>query len=71
MKEFIFYTSDGFTSDSNNKNVENMQILGFSDGENIQQAFENFKQENKWLDNYSYSEIISQEVSSKKESFIL
>jgi hypothetical protein len=42
-KNFLFFTDDGFTFDCNNKKIENMQILGDGFGEDIFEAFKNFK----------------------------
>ena len=43
MKNYLFFTSEGFTYDSNNKEIQNMQILGDSLGKNLDKAFINFK----------------------------
>ncbi len=41
MKQFIFYTNEGFTEDNQNNPTENCQILGWGKGENSQEAFKN------------------------------
>ncbi|MEW6526071.1 MAG: hypothetical protein AB1444_05315 [Spirochaetota bacterium] len=46
MKTYIFYTSEGFTQDSNFEQTENCQILDWQKGNNEKEAFENFKKEN-------------------------
>ena len=61
MKEFIFITTEGFTYDLNNKLVNNMQILGSSEGVDILEAFMSFKQTHSYLKEYSFKNIIAQE----------
>lgn len=62
MKTFIFYTRDGFTQDINNKNIENMQILAFSQGVNKDSAYKNFRKNFNQNKEYCFNEIIAQEV---------
>ena len=61
MKNFIVYTRDGYTEDNKFNATENMQVLGFTSGETLQVAYKTFN-ENRNYNNYSYSEIIMQEV---------
>lgn len=49
MKNFIFFTTEGFTYDPNNKEITNMQILGSEEGEDILEAFKNFKISHSYL----------------------
>ena len=35
MKEFIFFTTQGYTFDPNNQQITNMQILGSAEGQDI------------------------------------
>ena len=58
-KNFLFFTSDGFTFDGNNKKIENMQILGDGFGEDIFEAFKNFKNEQKYLKDFSFKNIMA------------
>ena len=69
MKHFIFYTRDGFTQDINNKDIENMQILGFAQGINKNTAFENFKKEFNQNNEFCFNEIITQEIIGKPTYF--
>ena len=52
-KNFLFFTKEGFTSDSKNKDIQNMQILGDGFGNDILEAFNNFKYEHQYLKNFS------------------
>ena len=58
-KNFLFFTKDGFTFDSNNKEIQNMQILGDGFGEDIFEAFKNFKIEQKYLKDFSFRNVMA------------
>jgi hypothetical protein len=61
MKQFIFFTSEGYTFDSNNKAINNMQILGDAEGTDIFEAFHSFKEHQPYLSGYSFKEVIALE----------
>ena len=57
MKEFVFYTFEGYTESPTEQTVENLQILGFEKGVNEKQAKENLISQCGWIketgfDNY-------------------
>ena len=58
-KNFLFFTREGFTFDDNNKKIENMQILGDGFGNDILEAFKNFKNEQKYLKDYSFKNVMA------------
>lgn len=58
-KNFLFFTSEGFTYDGNNKKIENMQILGDGFGNDILEAFKNFKNDQKYLKDFSFKNIMA------------
>ena len=58
-KNFLFFTSDGFTFDCNNKKIENMQILGDGFGEDIFEAFKNFKKEQAYLKDFTFKNLMA------------
>ena len=58
-KNFLFFTSDGFTFDCNNKKIENMQILGDGFGEDIFEAFKNFKKEQAYLKDFTFKNVMA------------
>ncbi len=58
-KNFLFFTNDGFTFDCNSKKIENMQILGDGFGEDILEAFINFKNEQKYLKDFSFRNVMA------------
>ncbi|MDD2697934.1 MAG: hypothetical protein PHF17_03935 [Arcobacteraceae bacterium] len=63
MKEFIFFTTEGFTYDKNHKKITNMQILGSAEGKNILEAFKNFKISHSYLlSDYEFKEVIANEI---------
>jgi len=61
MKSFIFFTNEGFTQDPNNKEISNMQILGTGNGNEILEAFKNFKHNQSYLAEFSFTEVIAVE----------
>ena len=71
MKRFIFYTSEGFTEDKQNKPTENCQILGWSKGKNSQEAFRNLLKENKYLEEIDFNEVMCQELVDEKVDYFL
>lgn len=58
-KNFLFFTSEGFTYDSNNKEIQNMQILGDATGKDIFEAFKNFKINQPYLKNFSFKNVMA------------
>ena len=66
MRNYIFYTGEGYTMSPNNLQIENCQVLGWSQGENEQQAFNAFVKENKFLKKYKYKQIVCQEIMKDK-----
>jgi hypothetical protein len=61
MKEYIFFTDDGYTQDPNHKDIPNMQILGNASGNNVVEAFKNFKHAHTYLSEYSFKNVIALE----------
>lgn len=62
MKKYLFYTISGFTQDENSKDIENCQLLGFSDGLDEMSAYDNLIKNNFYLKEYQYSKIFVQEI---------
>jgi hypothetical protein len=63
MKEFLFFTTQGFTYDPNNKEIENMQILGSGIGADILEAFKCFKDNHVYLKEYAFTDVIAVECA--------
>ncbi len=59
MKNFLFFTREGFTFDSNNKEIQNMQILGDATGNDVLEAFKNFKINQPYLKNFSFTNVMA------------
>ena len=58
-KNFLFFTNEGFTYDPNNKEIQNMQILGDATGKDILEAFKNFKINQPYLKNFSFKNVMA------------
>ena len=61
MKQFLFFTSEGFTYDPLNNEIDNMQILGDGSGTDVLEAFKNFKFNQSYLAQYAFKEVIAVE----------
>jgi phosphatidylinositol kinase/protein kinase (PI-3 family) len=61
MKTFIFITDEGFTTDPNKKEIENLQVLGTGEGKDILEAFKHFKTNQSYLKEFAFKEVIALE----------
>ena len=59
MKNYLFYTQDGFTYDNSYNQTNNMQLLGNGRGKNLNEAFENFKENQSYLLCFDYENVIA------------
>ena len=70
-KKYIFITFEGFTfqpySESDMPDIENMQVIGFSQGKNTKEAFENLLLNQQYLKDTTFNEIIAFELASEKQ----
>lgn len=66
-KSYIFLTFEGNTfqphSESLESDIENLQVIGISDGTNSQMAFENLIKEKSYLLETTFNKIFSYELS--------
>lgn len=49
MKEYVFYTAEGFTQAPNGEDIENCQLLGRAFGNDKNEALSNLQKENPWI----------------------
>lgn len=54
MNKYIFYTLEGFTQSPTNEDCNNIQILGFENGNNQSEAMNNLITENKWIEKLGF-----------------
>ncbi|MFA5248646.1 MAG: hypothetical protein WC415_05570 [Patescibacteria group bacterium] len=70
IRNYIFYTTEGFTFLPNSKSdvpdVENCQVLGWGNGINAKDAFNDFKKQNRWLKSSKFNEVICAELKDEK-----
>ena len=64
-KDFIFFSKDGFTYDKSHNPTNNMQLFGTGKGENINEAFEDFKKNQSYLLSYNYENVIAIQTISE------
>lgn len=64
MREFVFYTEEGYTESPTGKTVENLQILGFAMGANEENARKILLKENPWIIECGFNErcVFSKEI---------
>ena len=73
MKSYIFLTSEGYTyqpdSESIEPDIDNLQVIGISEGNNSQMAFENLIKKSEYLLETTFDDIFCYELSQDfKES---
>lgn len=63
MKEFVFYTFEGYTENPTGEPVENIQLLGFENGNSAQEAKENLLFNSQWIEKTHFNKF---EIESKQ-----
>ena len=58
MKKFMFYTMDGYTQDTELNETNNCQLLGFSNGKDVNDAYNNLVKENFYMLKHNYKNIM-------------
>lgn len=76
IKKYIFITFEGFTfqpySESDVPDIENMQVIGFSQGIDTKEAFNTLLQQQQYLKNTTFNEVIAMElVDGKQDVFTI
>lgn len=70
MSKYIFITSEGSTfqpgSENTEPDVENLQVIGFADGNSPEEAAANLLKDNNYLAETSFDEITALELKSEK-----
>ncbi|NQV17010.1 MAG: hypothetical protein HQ534_00485 [Armatimonadetes bacterium] len=71
MNRFIFISNEGYTYQPNSNtdipDIENSQVIGFSSGKDEVEALNNLLEENKYIKETSFDQIISYQLSSDSE----
>jgi hypothetical protein len=62
IREYIFFTTEGYTHDPNYKEINNMQILGSAEAESVSEALEIFKCTHSYLSQYAFTTVTAQEI---------
>lgn len=66
LYDYIFLTSEGTTFQPDSKSmepdIENLQVIGFSNGVNARDAFERLLNDNKYLLDTSFDEIFGMQL---------
>ena len=68
-KSYIFFTKEGYTVDNDENDTHNCQILGWATGKSPENAFDNFKNENKSIiTDTTFEEVCCQELMPNIEN---
>ena len=69
MAEFIIYTTEGFTQDTNGNDIENCQMLGIAKGKDKLEAKDNLLKDNPWIieTGFDKSEFIIRQLMTDEE----
>ncbi|OQB19445.1 MAG: hypothetical protein BWY14_00409 [Parcubacteria group bacterium ADurb.Bin192] len=70
MPPFIFLTSDGQTTAPNLEDIDNLQVLGITNGHNSREAFNRLLQENAWIKESDYEEVLCLELKSERGEWL-
>lgn len=65
MKNFIFFTNEGYTYDISHNEANNMQLLGDSNGIDVTEAFKDFKIHQSYIYKQNYTNILTIETIGK------
>jgi hypothetical protein len=69
MRHFIFLTHEGFTLTPENRDIENLQVLGSASGENEDEAFEVFIKEYEYLKHDDYDDVFAMELVNERQHY--
>lgn len=73
MKKFVFITREGFTFQPNSEgaepDIENCQVIGFSDGATSKEAFSTLIKDNRYLLNTTFNELVCYELKGNKKDY--
>ncbi len=67
MRKFIFITPEGETKTPTGEDIENLQVLGFGEGIDVNDAFNNFMRENYYIRTTNFNEVTGIELLNEKQ----
>ena len=69
MKEYIFYTTEGYTEAPNDENVDNCQVLGRAKGNDVEEAQQKLLKENPWIieTKFDPSEFMAEQILTSEQ----
>lgn len=73
MNKYIFVTAEGYTfqpdSTSQEPDVENLQVIGFGQGQSPEAALKDMLQGNKHLKETSFNEVTAIKLATETETY--
>jgi hypothetical protein len=70
MKSYVFLTPEGYTQTPKDENIENLQVLGISEGSDEKEALTNLVKENPYLSDSGFEEAIAVELVDGKQFYL-
>lgn len=75
ISRYIFLTTEGITFQPNSKSlepdIENLQVIGYGDGNTPEEAFEDLIKKNNYLLETTFNEIFCRKVGEIEKYFFL
>lgn len=73
MRFFLFITAEGYTfqpgSDSVEPDIENCQVIGFAEGQEMEEAFKNLIKGNQFLLKTAFDEVVGFELAGREGKY--
>ncbi len=70
MRHFIFLTNEGYAQSPNGQETENSQVLGYSSGGSLKEAFDIFINKSSYLLKQGYVDIFALELKNEVMKYI-
>lgn len=73
MARYIFVTYEGFTQqpmvdgDDEPREIENLQVIGYADGHDAKEAFDNLLKECGYLMDTNFCEVVAHRLDDEKD----
>jgi len=72
LNTYIFVTTEGFTYQPGSETIEpdvaNLQVVGFGEGTNPDEALANMLETHQWIQNTTFSEVLCYQLAPKAQS---
>ena len=74
MNTYIFLTTEGFTfqpgSEAIEPDVANLQVVGFGEGKNADEALASMLQQHEWIEATTFSDVLCYQLAPEAQSSV-